>query len=295
MKFKHHIQLLAGVLLIAGSLGLAAAQPMPPREPVRGAGAVVNPPAAPAPAIDPATGLPMTPVAAPAAPQWIDSNWVDPDIILTNVDFDNIPVSRVADELRRSFKGTFDILPMPKTYSQDWGGQTPLKLQLRNVKASEVFNAMNLVFENDRTPLRWELKASPFGNRSYAQLRVLPEAAPAEQAPAKLAETHRMVYYVGNLMGEGNHEGMTMEQIMKAMTDIWPAEFGKPESALQFHKEAQLVVVNGTAEQLEFVHQTLAALEQKAEAGRPKSADEKDIEELNSLIKSLRGLGAGGK
>jgi hypothetical protein len=69
---------------------------------------------------------------------------------------------------------------------------------------------------------------------------------------------------VGNLIGDDKSGGMTIEQVVKTISDVWPAEFGKPEGVIQFHKEAQLLVANGTPEQLEFIHQTLAALGLKA-------------------------------
>ena len=157
---------------------------------------------------------------------------------------------------------------MPKTFNNDWGNET-IQLQLNNVHASDIFNAMNLVFENDRTPLRWELKQSVTPahhvNR-WVQLRVLPEAAPQPEPPQpKPAETRRIVYFVGNLLGDEKSGGMTMEQIVKTISEIWPADYGRPEGVIQFHKEAQLLVVNGTRNQLDFIQQTLAALELKAQ------------------------------
>jgi hypothetical protein len=201
-------------------------------------------------------------------PQWIDPNWSDPDIVLTNVVYDGLPLSEVAIQLRARFRDHFDILPMPQTFNTDWG-TTIINLQLKNVRASEVFNAMNLIFENDRTPVRWELKPAP-GGRPLVLLRVLPEVAPQPAPQAKAPETHRMVYFVGNLMGDEKSGGMTMAQIVKTISDVWPADYGKPDGVIQFHEEAQLIVVNGTHEQLEFIHQTLAALGLKVEQDKNK-------------------------
>ena len=266
MKSKLH-QTLAVIFFLLISLAVAPAQPTPSRPPA------VNPvtglpvPGG-APAIDPTTGLPVAP-PAPAAPTWIDPNWNDPDLVLTNVAYDSIALKLVASDLRERFKDHFDILPTPDVFGTDWGG-VEIELQMKNVRASEVFNAMNLIFENERRPLRWELKVNSNG-RQFAMLRVLPEAAPQPEPPAaRPPETHRMVYFVGNLLGDEKSGGMTMEQIVKTITDIWPAEFGKPEGVIQFHKDAQLLVVNGTQHQLEFIHQTLAALELKAQLERNK-------------------------
>src|SRR5208283_4867638 len=297
MKSKLQIQIPAAILFLILSLAVAPAQPAPSSAPA------VNPatglPAADgAPAIDPTTGLPVL----PPAPQWIAPNWSDPDIVLTNVVFNGWPLSEVAKILRERFKDrfnndSFDFLPMPKTFGKDGGDET-IQLQLNNVRASEIFNAMNLVFENDRTPLRWELmqSATPAHHvNRWVMLRVQPEAAPTDVPQTKPPETHRMVYFVGNLVGDEKSGGMTMEQIVKTITDVWPAEFGKPEGVIQFHKDAQLLVANGTPDQLEFIHQTLAALEQKVQAARPKSSESKDTEELVNLIKSLKSIGDSSK
>ncbi len=128
---------------------------------------------------------------------------------------------------------------------------------------------MNLVFENDRTPLRWELKPAA-GARPLVLLRVLPEAAPQPTPGTRPAETHRSVYFVGDLIGGGKSGGMTMDKIVKTISDVWPPELGNPDGVIKFHEEAQLLVVNGTPAQLEFVHETLEALQQKVESARSK-------------------------
>lgn len=254
MNSKLQMHTLGAVLLLVLTLTAAPAQPVPPRPPA-------NPPAPAAPAIDPSTGLPV----APTPPPWIDPNWADPNLVVTNLTYDGLPISEVARDLRERFKDYFDILPMPSTFGRDWGGEIIVKLQLRHVGASEIFNAMNLIFENDQTPVRWELKAGDGANRKLVLLRVLPEAAPAAQAQGKPADAHRMVYFVGNLIGDEKSGGMTMEQIIKTIAEVWPQEFGKPEEVIQFHKDAQLLVINGARDQNEFIHQTLAALELKVQ------------------------------
>jgi hypothetical protein len=285
MKSKSQILVWGALLCLAASTTMALAQTPAPAN----AAATLRPPINANQAnasIDPSTGLPTT----PSEPEWIDPNWSDPALVLTNVVYDGMPLGVVADHLRETFQKDFDILPMPTTYDKDWGAEVLSKLNLRHVKASEVFNAMNLVFENDHTPVRWELKSNPHG-RPLVQLRVLPEAAPEKTSAAKPSETQRMVFFIGNLVGDEKAGGMTMDQIIKTITDLWPAEFGKPDGVIQFHKEAQLLVINGTGEEISFVHQTLAALQQKIEAAQPKTSEDKDLEQLNKLIKSLKNIG----
>ncbi len=263
MKSKLHLQSLAAIFFLTISLGAAPAQKGPGTPP----------------AVDPNTGLPITmpqPVsggglAAPQpqpAPQWMDPNWKDPDIVLTNVDYE-IPLSEVARDLRYRFKDFFDVL-LPANGDTDWQS-IMIRLQLKNVTASEVFNAMNLVFENDQTPLRWELKMN--GKRPTALLRVLAEPGPKNPKPAidpttglplPPQETKRGVYFVGNLLGDEKYGGMTMEQLVQTLSEVQQMSFGS-ESALQFHKQAQLVIVTGTDAEIEFIGNTLTALRQKEE------------------------------
>jgi hypothetical protein len=243
-----------------------------------------HPAPAPVPNFDPNTGLPTEPppidpvTGLPPEPQWIDPNWSDPGITVDDIGYDGLPLSEVVRHLRAVFKDKFNILPLPQTFGQDWG-TTIIHLQLKNVKASEVFNAMNLVFENDRTPIRWELKNSAYGGLSYAQLRVLPQAAhwmASGGVGGAIVDTppapkQRMVYYIGNLVGDEKSGGMNIDQVAKTILNVWPKELGDANDILQFHNEAQLLVVYGTPDQIAFIHQTLKALQEKVEATLPKN------------------------
>jgi hypothetical protein len=224
--------------------------------------------------IDPTTGLPVS-----SLPDWKDANWKDPDIVLTNVFYDGLALSEVAHSLSEQFKEQFDVLlpgdtakvtslngqMVPASWETDWRAE-PIQLRLKNVSASEIFNAMNLLFENNRTPLRWELKVN--GHRQIALLRVLTEPNPQLPLGATAGvEVKRRVYFVGNLIGDEKTGGMSMEQIIKTITDVW----GMADASggnIQFHKEAQLLVVIGTPGQIDFMEQTLKALEEKRDLRR---------------------------
>jgi len=262
-------------------------------------------PGAPAAAtINPATGLPIPQIAAvPGVPvafdpttgapipqpqpgsDWKDPNWKDPDITLTNVSYDNIPLSEVVRSLREQFKEQFDILlptgsgaiayangqSVPVSWPHDWQSDEIVSLRLKNVTASEIFSAMNLLFENNRTPLRWELKMN--GNRQIALLRVLIDPVPVTTGLVvpESPEIKRRVYFVGNLIGDAKNGGMTMEQIIKTITDVWQMADATGGN-IQFHKDAQLLVVRGTQSQIDFMEQTLKALEQKVDLKKTESA-----------------------
>lgn len=234
--------------------------------------------------VDPQTGNPI----APSQPDWKDPNWKDPDIVLTNVNFEGLPIAEIAALIRDQFKGQFDVIlpnptsgeyinrltgarllaPTPGVVNQetsiDWRSETTLNLRLKDVTASELFNAMNLIFENDKTPLQWELKVN--GHRQLALLRVLVDPAPHD-APQPPPEPLRRIYFVGDLIGDEKNGGMTMDQIVKTITDVWQMA-DTANGRIQFHNEAQLLVVTGTPDEIQFVEQTLSALERKVELTR---------------------------
>jgi hypothetical protein len=229
-------------------------------------------------AIDPTTGLPL-----PPPPAWKDPNWKDPDKVLPEVRCDGLPINSIVEYLRREFKGAFDVLipnawqdPNNPAVSFD-PGSTTIRMELKNVTASEVFNAMNLVFEGENTPFRWELKMN--GKRPTAVLRVLPQLLPPVAVPPPPPPPARLVYFVGDLIDDEKMGGMTMERLVKTVSEIYEMSYGQSKGALQFHKEAQLLVFTGTGDQIQFVQQTLSALRAKAQAMRkpqPKTKTEEN-------------------
>ena len=214
--------------------------------------------------IDPATGLP--------ADQWKDPNWQEPEKVLTEVRYDGLPVSEVARNLRLLFTNAFDVL-LPGSWQNANNGipvtfdpqSITINIELKNVTASEVFNAMNLVFETQNTPAHWELKMN--GNRPTAVLRVLPALVPVP-SPEPPEKSRRMVIFVGEILGDEKHKGMTMEQLMKTISDVFQMSYGDPKSKIQFHKEAQLLIVSGTTSEVNFVQETLQALNNKTQLER---------------------------
>jgi hypothetical protein len=247
-KTKAHLAILSGVLFLGLSLCVAFAQ-------TAGGGRNVGL-ASPSPTpalVDPQTGLPIVP---PPPPAWKDENWIDPVIVLTNVAFDGLPISEVARNIRQQFKTNFDIL-LP-----DDGRLSDIfvKLEMKNVTASELFNAMNLLFENNRTSLRWELKLS--GNRPIALLRLLEDPSTRPNDKPKI----KRVYYVGDLIGDES-----MSDIINTIQQVWGVAYGD-QTTIQFYDKAQLLIVTGTDEQINFMQQTLQALRMKTESERAQRA-----------------------
>jgi len=220
MKTTLRLTASTAFLLLIISLRTALAQQVP----------VATPRGTPTPPV--VLGPDGNPLPAAPAPPWIDGDWADPPITLTNVNYEGLPLSEIASELRDQCKGYFDVL-LPASPS---GGLDPssisVKLRLKEVTAREVFNAMNLLFENDRTPVRWRLTMN--GKRPIALLRVLPEelAVVAQMAP----EPKRMVYFVGDLVGDKKSGGMTVEQVVDTISKICNMSYGGQVPEVKFHK-----------------------------------------------------------
>jgi hypothetical protein len=275
-KLTKQIPAAAALALIA-VLTMATGAAAPPADNKSAVNPVTGLPSPPT--IDPNTGLPLP----PPQPPWKDPNWKDPDKVLPNVSFDGLPLSDIARYLREQFNDAFDVL-IPNGWQDPNNpnvgpvevvdpGSFCVKIQLKNVRASEVFNAMNLVFETQNTPLRWELKMN--GNRPTALLRTLFPVSAHEATPK---ETKRMIYFVGELLGDEKSGGMTMEQLVKTVSEVYQLSYGDPHGVIQFHKEAQLLVVTGDYERIEFIQQTLAGLNKKVQLehkSQPKTAEPK--------------------
>jgi hypothetical protein len=308
MKSKWQLQTLAVISFLIISPGMAHAQNGPTPQPPSAPRSTIPPPTPvyaprfeqrygvpgspgqPFPAIDPTTGLPIP----KPLPEWKDPDWKDPDTVLSNVVYNGLPVTEVARNLEDQFKSEFDIL-LPQDFGDlqtahagdeivDWNSAT-VHLRLKNVSASEVFNAMNLLFENNRTPLRWELKMN--GNRRVALLRVLQDPSPAD--PFRKPELKR-VYYVGDLIGDEKSYGMSMKEIIKTIQDVWQMAYGQA-GLIQFHDKAQLLIVTGTDDQINLIQQTLEALHTKAATARARR-EETGLESKTDEPKTTGGGGS---
>jgi hypothetical protein len=240
----------------------AVASPAPPGTlPGPGVGSAGIP--APPPSIDPTTGLPLP------AQSWKDPDWQEPDKRLPELSYDGVPVGAVADDLRKKFNEAFDVL-IPTTWHAPAGlsstiddlSSVPVRIQLRNVTASEVFNAMNIIFESENTPLRWELRMN--GKRPTAILRVLADSGTFYRS--QVPQPIRKVIFVGDMVDE-RVGGMTMEELVKTISEIYQMSYGTTRDAiashLQFHKPAQLLIMTGSIDEINFVTETLSALRQK--------------------------------
>jgi hypothetical protein len=97
-----------------------------------------------------------------------------------------------------------------------------------------------------------------------------------------------MIYFVGDLVDDGKSGGMTMDQLVKTVHEIYQMSYGQPansatfdKDALQFHKEAQLLILTGTTDQIQFMQNTLTALQKKV------ASDHRNRAQTNSAKANL--------
>lgn len=214
--------------------------------------------------------VPQMPGAAalpPGPPAWPDSG-----LILTNIAFENLPLSEVVRYLRQGFKQEFDVI-LPQSYRPVPGGSEVsdvnaigITLTLKNAGSEDVFNAMNSYFEINGIPLRWELSMTG-GDRRLAILR-----PSAPWPPPVRNEPQHMIFYVGDLLGNGKSGGMTIDQIAKTVTDVHTMSFpnSNSDTVIGCYRDADLIVVTGSGPELQFIGDTIRALRDKAhwDAGR---------------------------
>jgi hypothetical protein len=225
-----------------------------------------------------------------------------------DVDFDNIPLGKVVKHLQDLYQDQFDVLipnsiPASESAAVDPATGLPVsveamdarsitvRMRLKNVTAPEVFQAMNMLLEMERTPVRWDLIM--FSNRPVAVLRPVeivepapPPAPPSppgqrttgQAGPASNPPVQRMVLYIGNLTGDSGSGGMTLDSILKTLTAALEETFSPAHSKLQCHAAAELLIATGTPEEVGFVTEVLGALQQKVSADRERKAQSPAVE-----------------
>lgn len=201
--------------------------------------------------------------------------WKDPEKVVQEIFYDGIPIEEVVEDLKREFSREFDILlPFGLEEKEQWNWRnTAISLRLKNVKASEIFEAMNLVFEAAGTPLRWELMMN--GRRPTALLRPAhAQVAGAQSMTSATAGLEKpMVFFVGDLVAASPAEGMTFEQVVETVMQVCLSSIGRAN--ISTHKEAQLLIVRGTGDDLAFVTSLLSALRAKTEVNAHRQRVEK--------------------
>ena len=224
--------------------------------------------------------------AADEATSW--RGWEHPMKRMPEVDFDVVPLSEVVEFLQEAYDHQFDaivpegrIFDEPATLDPSTGlplpapapshietGDQLIDLKLRNVTATEVFKAMNLLFEEQRNQLQWDLVMN--GERSTAVLRVLDYPVKPEKPPPP-PPRKQAIFFVGDLIGPENPNDLTMESLREVIVEVWfntpkVNEASREETpAINYHEKAELLIMLGTEDEINSVTQTLKALKDRAE------------------------------
>jgi hypothetical protein len=199
--------------------------------------------------------------------------------------YEGLPLSEVTHDLQEQYKEQFDVLlpydsaPVLRlapdgtsaTAEQIDVSGIAIKLRLKSVTLVEVFQAMNMQFELERKPFRWELVMN--GRRPVAALHILddfpvptgPDAViPADGRPQAMS---RAVVFVGNLLAQPNAggAGITAKALLEVLENTTQETFPASRTRkIQFHEGAELVVLTGTEEEVKFMKDVLQALTEKA-------------------------------
>jgi hypothetical protein len=172
----------------------------------------------------------------------------------------------VVGELRKQTQDGFDVLlpnpgpdPTPSAPIDPTTGQPPpgpepvgwsdeiIRFSLKNVTVCEIFNAMNLQFQLNKRPLRWDLALN--GTRPIEVLRVLDRPEPGLTPVAAREERIRTVIYVGDMLEKHSPAGMTLEGLRATLLKVDSTTGGgQLPLVLSTFEPGDLLVVQGTAD-----------------------------------------------
>jgi hypothetical protein len=184
---------------------------------------------------------------------------------------DSASLNEVALNFARIFENQFDVILPPNDRATS---SITLQMRLKDVRAIEVFNAMNLYFQAQKLEARWTLTLN--GTRPTAILTVLPPSKPpvaATPPPAteKIAPTVFSIVEILSLNSEAGDKQPTdslADAIAAVLDDLQKPGRAKVNApggpTLKMHAQAGILVFSGTWEETELVRSTLAALKDAA-------------------------------
>lgn len=204
--------------------------------------------------------------------------WNGPDALFPRFDIPAIPLPEMEDFFNDRFQYQVDVLvPNSVRLLRDTSNGNRITMHLRNVNAQQVFNAMNLLFDAEKIPAHWDLVMN--GSRPTVVLQVRQDLANRESHKVETDQNRktaqqpmvRQIFYVGDLVTQSDLPGMTIEEIARSIARTY--ELGNFESplgsnAIQCHREAEILVVMGTPEEILFVQEAIKALREKARHDR---------------------------
>jgi hypothetical protein len=204
-----------------------------------------------------------------------------------------VPLAEFTQTAGNAFHNQFDII-WPSA-DRDPSTNT-VTMRLKDVRAIEIFNAMNLYFEAQNIPARWRLALN--GKRPTAILTTEKSQAPSTPS-VEPARSHTVFSIADYLYATSpdlyKQSAADLAKTLEAVCgDISSAPQSGPQAGLpacapviNVHAEAGILVFTGAWEQTQLVHSTLEALKD----ARLRKADALAKEEkanLEAVPKELR-------
>jgi hypothetical protein len=203
---------------------------------------------------------------------WLAIGPAQPEIIL-----EGTPLSEVAGNTARIFKNQFDLI-LPSAAPT----LSPMAVQMRlkDVRAIEVFNAMNLYFEVQKLPARWKLTLNGSRPTAILEMERLPAAA---MPPAETEKIGQTVFPIPDILcasspaSDKQTADNLEETVAAALDDLQKPGHAKVNAPggpiIKVHAPAGILVFSGTWEETELVRSTLQALKDTAQERKAAALD----------------------
>lgn len=195
---------------------------------------------------------------------WLAISPPQPEIIL-----EGMPLNEIAWNTASIFKNQFDLILPPA--DPDLSPMV-VQMRLKDARAIEVFNAMNLYFEVQKFPARWKLTLN--GSRPTAILG-MERLKVAATPPAETEKIGHTVFSIPDILCASSPavDKQTADNlkdtIAAALDDLQKPGHAKVNApggpVIKVHTQAGILVFAGTWEENELVRSTLQALKDTAQ------------------------------
>lgn len=195
---------------------------------------------------------------------WLAIGPAQPEIIL-----EGTPLNEVARNTAKIFNNQFDLILPPADPDLS---PMAVQMQLKDVRAIEVFNAMNSYFEVQKLPARWKLTLN--GSRPTAILG-MERLQAAATPPAETEKIGQTVFSIPDILcasspaSDKQTADNLEDTVAAALDDLQKPGHAKVNAPggpiIKVHAQAGILVFSGTWEETQLVRSTLQALKDTAQ------------------------------
>jgi hypothetical protein len=182
-----------------------------------------------------------------------------------NCDQEGVPLDEFTRNMDNLFSNQFDIISPSGDRDPN---RITMKMRLKDVRAIEIFNAMNLYFEAQDIPAHWRLALN--ASRPTA---ILTMKSPIPPRISSALERKHTVFSIGDTLkvsSPANYK-QAADKLTEALEAVLDDISDKPRRGpngeirdgapvIKIHAEAGILVFTGTTEETEVVHSTLEAM-----------------------------------